>query len=212
MRVGSSADRTLGYEPRDRGFKSCPARMGLWLNGLEHQVPNLGNVGSNPSSPVYGKPVVKKAGKLFMNQDHFPSGSACCQLVTAFNAWSFLHMKPSPIQPGSEDMMQFVELVGCQYGSAIFPQRAWRCLRITVQEGPQQPEWIYNRLAEGRPVELSTFHPKRGYHSALIIKITRRATIRVVNWGKEEAVQTVRWSKLRIPRYANIARAFSLLE
>lgn len=147
-----------------------------------------------------------------MAQNHFPSGSMCCQLVTAFNAWSFLHMKPSPIQPGTGDMEQFIELVGCRYGSVISPRRAWRCLRIAAEEGPQEPEWIYNRLAEGRPVELSAFHPKRGYHSALIIKMTRRATIQVVNWGKEAVVQTVRWSKLRIPRYANVARAFSRLE
>jgi len=163
------------------------------------------------TSPVYGKPRVRTIDKLFMDQDHFPSGSGCCQLVTAFNAWSFLHMNPSPIRPGSEDMEHFIDLVGCRYGAAICVKKAWRCLRIAAQEGPQEPEWIYNRLAEGRPVELSAFHPKRGYHSALIIKMTRRATIRVVNWGKGKLIQMVHWSALRFPKYAMTARAFSLL-
>ena len=138
---------------------------------------------------------------------------ACCQLLTAFNAWSFLHWKPSPILPGSPELEIFVDLVGCRYGSAfeMWMPKAWKCLGLNVQEGPVNLSWIRYRLSEGRPVEIGAAHPTRGLHSALVVNIEDNL-LSIVNWNKETVISTIYWKDLEFIR--NLTRpiaAYSLV-
>jgi hypothetical protein len=144
---------------------------------------------------------------LVQSDNDYPS----CQLLTALNARSFLTGR-TEIMPNSKEFETLVDLTCCRYGSALRINKAYYYLRLVAQNGPNDNRWIYHRIQENRPVELSIWAPDFGYHSVLVIDITKNGSAIVINFKKRERISLVNWQDLDFPRYASPAKAFSLVE
>lgn len=132
---------------------------------------------------------------------------SCCALLTAINARRFLDGSPYA-QPGTPKFEDLVDLAGCRYGGAVSIEKAWDRLCLHRQTGPQNLPWIRGRLLEGRPVGLSAFSPKYGYHSTLCVGVSDDSVC-LVNWKERAPVTEVLWSDLEAPVDVQ-AVAFSL--
>jgi hypothetical protein len=140
--------------------------------------------------------------------DRYPS----CRLLTAVNARRFLDGQ-TVCEPGTPEWEVLVDIAGCRHGSALRSRmpKIWRILKLHTLLGPHARDWITDRVAEGRPVDVSTFTPDFGHHSVLVIGVDPNLGPLVVNWEKERRISRVPWDEIGIPPYArNDAVAFSL--
>lgn len=144
---------------------------------------------------------------LVQSDNNYPS----CQLLTALNARSLLTGQ-TEVVPNSKEFETLVDLVHCRYGAALRIDKAYYYLRLAVQKGPNNNRWVYYRIQEGRPVELSIWTPDFGYHSVLVIDITKDGSAIVINFKEGERISLVNWQDLKFPRYTSPAKAFSLIE
>ena len=141
---------------------------------------------------------------LVQSDNEYPS----CQLLTAINARAFL-TGSIDVWPGTSEFETLVDLTCCRHGSALRINKANYYLRLATQMGPNDNRWVYYRIQEGRPVELSVFTEDFGYHSVLVIGTTREGMLDIVNIKKGEMVSKVHWNELSFRRYSAEAKALS---
>ena len=129
---------------------------------------------------------------------------SCCQLIAAINARIFL----GGGNINDNKFEKLVELTGCKSGACIRIKEIYPNLKldyIDMDKRLNKLKWIKNNL----PVEISYFDEKRGFHSALIVKV-KDDILHLVNSSKK----TRKWKSIKFPKYTynQRFRSFTLIK
>lgn len=90
-----------------------------------------------------------------------------CQLVALWNAHKLL--VPIPPKFGTENYKEICGKSKCIYGGCIDIEKEKQRLKLVSVRGIYKLWWVRQNL----PVHFCVFHPTRGYHSVLAVRVNR---------------------------------------
>ncbi len=130
------------------------------------------------------------------HEPYLEQWGSCCSLISALNFLRYLGFKTT--EPGAPDWDDYVDSYLCRYGSVIRTDKMWADLGI-CHSTPYHNDPV-------APFEVLHFDDKAGYHSSLVVKVTRSSTWIIVNRSGSKAplVQTVFPSELTLRRVAEL--------
>lgn len=120
-----------------------------------------------------------------------------CRLVSLWNAARYFGIEAP--EPGSKQYEDACEKACCVIGACIDISEEEERLGLRRVRGKRRLHWIRRNL----PVELGIRHPRRGFHSVLIIKV-KRGRVLLTNYA-ESRVFWLKWDTVNrmIPQRPN---------
>ena len=120
-----------------------------------------------------------------------------CRLVSLWNAARYYGIKPP--EPGSKRYKEACEEGCCIIGACINITKEEKRLGLKGVRGKKTLQWIRRNL----PVELGVRHPRRGFHSVLIVEV-RKSRLLLANYTRGR-LYWMDWKtmKRKIPRAPN---------
>ena len=118
---------------------------------------------------------------------------ASCQLVAAINAGIFLGMT----DVSDELFEELVDLTLCRHGSCICVEAAYSVLGleyVDMDKRRNKLKWIGEHL----PVEIGYIDKKRGFHSALVVKV-EDDVLYLINSSQE----MMKWDSIEFMRHTH---------
>ena len=109
-----------------------------------------------------------------------------CQLVSLWNAARYFDIKTPEF--GSRQYEDACEKACCITGACIDIREEEKRLRLQRVQGEQSLHWVRHNL----PVELGIHHPKKGFHSVLIVKV-KQDRVLLANYARDR-VFWLRWN------------------
>ena len=112
---------------------------------------------------------------------------ASCQLVAAINAKIFL----GGTDIDKREFEELVDLTGCRHGSCIHVEKSYPILGIEyidMDKRLNKLKWIGNNL----PVEIAYRDKKKGFHSALVVKVDNDI-LHLVNSSQK----SIKWNSIK---------------
>ncbi len=136
----------------------------------------------------------------FRKQDKYAS----CQLIAAINARIFLGMADI----SDELFEKLVDLTGCRHGSCTCVEKAYPILGleyVDMDKRRNKLKWIKENL----PVEIGYIDKKRGFHSALVVRV-EDDVLCLINSSQER----MKWDSIEFMRHTfnQTYRGFSVNE
>jgi len=128
--------------------------------------------------------------------------------VTAINAAIYLGELNPPVVD-SPEYERLVDLVGARHGGAGGIDRAYKYLKIkkSILDFPKKKKLTWDALKvfidEGRPIDISVWHNKTGYHSCLVIdyrtvrtSLLTKKVVTVLNFPSATKQAQILWKTL----------------